>query len=334
MSTQTPNQAAPSTGKGKSKGKSKATPPSSSSTWRCAGIERLHRDDHACTNTPPSSPIIDTPSKRMRLERKMAGLASQPQSQGTTQPTPSRPQTRPQTILPAVPESEAASPSASSSNISNLDLLDSSPNVPGPANLNLSNPQSRITSIPALGDLTLNDIAVPSSPEGFDAPQLPTGPGSDSERIPETPPNPSNLPALPHLTEDNLMALNSNSSISPSSENPDDKNTIIHTQAPRTPSLASTTAAQIRRLVLRTKINGLHHQASEEKLSLTSQNLQTATSIIQQESARRRAWKAISILLMFLVFFYAAWCWYNSAEFVYIRQRAREHFGLRLLPTS
>ena len=86
---------------------------SSPLSWRCDNRSRLHRGDENCTaSSPPSSPIIDTPEKRKRIERKRNTRELQ-DSQATpaTETTPSRAATlrqRPQARIGAV-----ATPSSS-----------------------------------------------------------------------------------------------------------------------------------------------------------------------------------------------------------------------------
>lgn len=332
-------QSGPSTSKSKSQSKIRITSTpsptttSTPSTWRCADHKRLHRDNEACTNAPPSSPIVDTPSKRMRSERKLAGSGGQSQSQ-QTEPTPSRPQrssqSRPQTGLVLDAVSEEGSSSESEGSVGSF-KLPGSPNSVHPSNyVHPSAPPGSNFTTPALGALSLPDPAVPASwaEDDFNIPRPAAEQNSTSDRIPETPANPSIAPPhLPRLTESNLLALNSNSISSPNPANIPSSNAAITSPSP--PSLPSSTTpstrARINRLLLRTHLTTLNHRA---ELSLAHQNLLAAQDLARREISRRKFWEAVCLALVMVWVLYGVWGWWNGAEFEYVRARGRERFGL------
>ena len=171
-------------------------------------------------------------------------------------------------------------------------------------------------------------FAMPSSPPSY----------YSSSRVPETPVgfgvDPASSPPLPLLTEKNLLQLNNQ----PTSEAPalaSGSHTPHPAASPAAPasapsirSLPSEVAHKISRLVLRTRINALNHQASERELEATRGALSTALARGRHEASRVTNWRATAMALLLLRLTYAVWCQYNSAEFEFIEECRRKWFGL------
>lgn len=269
---------------------------SEESTWRCGRKGRLHRESGQCTNTPPTSPIIDTPAKRARLSRQRNALL--PDSQ-TTQPTPSAaPRQRPQMEADQTEEEEQQEEEES--------LV--------PANAQ------------EVDDAHENDQESQQLPSHLSRTPSPAA----SERIPETPLGlglsiPSS-PPLPALTAANL-SLHDQQTATNQSATANDAN-IPASAAPvdtastykrlRTPasihSVATSVRYQISRLVLRADINGKQYAAADRAH--------------HHEAARGRAWRDALIALLVLCLAYAFWCYYNSADFEFIAAARRDWYGL------
>ena len=274
-------------------------PPSSSNQWRCPH-QRLHLDNQDCVPISPDSPIIDTPSKyrKMQARRNAALLVD---SQATTQPTPAGP------------------PARSHRNASKGSLASVS-NSPQDQGDNLAQWESQVFQ-------TSRDfLLMPSSPPSRHA----------AERVPETPlADLPSSPPLPRLTAANLHQLNSQP-IHKSSRGPGAPSSSNHSHpdlpaafppAPSVHFLPSEVAHQISRLVLRTRINALKHNASEVQLEAMRAALEAALAKPQHETSRVDAWMGIAVALLLLCLAYAAWCQWNSAEFAYIEESRRKWFG-------
>ena len=276
-------------------------PQPTSQQWRCFDHERLHRDNQKCVPISPDSPIIDTPSKYNKMMAKRAAASMMNNSQAT-QPTPSGPPAgarhdSPEESLDSASSSEGKEGSRSSHKQDNSAIDDDNP-----------------------------DFAMPSSPPSHHS----------SSRVPETPVgfgvDPASSPPLPLLTEENLQQLNNQ----PTSEAPapaSGSHTFHPAASPAAPapsvrSLPSEVAHKISRLVLRTRINALNHQASEKELKATRGALTTALASGQHDASRVANWRATSMMLLLLCLAYAAWCQYNSAEFEFIDEFRRKWFGL------
>ena len=281
-------------------------PQPTSQQWRCFGHERLHRDNQNCVPISPNSPIIDTPSKYNKMMAKRAAASMLNNSQAT-QPTPSGP--------PAGARHDSPDES--------LGSADSSQDHNGSSSSS-SNQQDN----DAVDDNTNPGFAMPSSPPSHHS----------SSRIPETPVglgvDPASSPPLPLLTERNLLQLNNQ----PTSEAPapaSGSHTSHPAASPAAPasapsirSLPSEVAHKISRLVLRTRINALNHQASERELEATRGALSTALARGRHEASRVTNWRATAMALLLLCLTYAVWCQYNSAEFEFIEECRRKWFGL------
>jgi len=279
-------------------------PPSnnSSNQWRCPH-QRLHLDNQNCIPISPDSPIIDTPSKyrKMQARRNAALLVN---SQATTQPTPSGP------------------PAGSHRNDTPKGSLDSVANPPQDHGDNLAQEES------ADFEASKGFFLVPSSPPSYALERVPETPLAD---LPSSPP-------LPLLTAENLRQLNSQpahksaigAGAPPSSSHSHASlpSASLPAPPPSVRSLPSAVAHQISRLVLRTRINALKHDASESQLEATRGALETALARVQHEASRVDAWMGIAVALLLLCLAYAGWCQWNATEFAFIEERRREWFGL------
>lgn len=275
-------------------------PPSSSNQWRCPH-KRLHLDNQDCVPISPDSPIIDTPSKTRKLQaRRNAALLVN--SQATTQPTPTGPPAR----------------SRRNASKGSLASVADSPRDQGD---NFAREESQVS------EASRDFLLMPSSPPSQHA----------AERVSETPlADLPSSPPLPRLTAANLHQFNSQaahkSAIGVGSRSSSDRShadvPAASPPAPSVHSLPSEVAHQISRLVLRTRINALKHNASEVQLEATRAALETALARVQQEASRVDAWMATAFALLLLCLAYAAWCQWDSAEFALIEERRREWFGL------
>lgn len=267
------------------------TPPSTSSlTWRCPNNERLHRenDDKTCTQEHLGLPIIDTPSKRLRLERRMASRSES--QEGEMLATPSRPQ-RP---------SHARSRDGNSGSLqgqgdeNDFQVIDEESNsTPPSADNNASANSSRTASIAPEHPLSER------SPSISYEDSLPPGPtATASQHVLSTLPDPT-TPRSSHvgllhanlLTPDPTPTLLKHSSLSSS---------------PSPPSPEEQAQARISRLLLRTKINDLQHQASHADFVLTQRKLREAQDLAQKERKRRGEWRAVCLVLLLVL---VCFCW-------------------------
>lgn len=289
----------------------------STSPWRCERTERLHRDGRPCTDSPPSSPIIDTPQKRVRMQRRAAGLLLNSQS---TQPTPSRAaalRLRPQARTSGGPPDPEGSVVSANPGQNNAFVNAHDSNEQGFFHLS---PPSQQTS----------EQPVPETPVG-----LGRGLGMSSS------------PPLPQLTASNLSLLNghaasqrstaSAANVAASALGRNNHNDVrgdhtpipvMVTPASPVPSISSSTPAQIARLVLRTRINALKHSASEMQLAATQADLSFAHAKAQREAARSRKWQVTVVLLLLLCAAYVSWRCHRSAEFDFIEACQRAYLGL------
>jgi hypothetical protein len=297
----------------------------STPAWRCSeqSHKRLHRDGEVCTGSPPTSPIIDTPSKRARFERKRTAALLGSGSSQATQPTPSRP--APAKSAPA-PSNLRAQTSA------NADAADGDvvPAAAAPAQDDddaVDDRQefdyddtrsSRVDNVEEEEDY-FNVAHTPSQ-------HTPSQHGSASERIPETPFDIPSSPPLPFLTASNLSALQDQAPLPPPSQLP-----FAAGASPPPPSvrsLSSAVAAQISRLILRTDINAAHHRASTIQLAAAQGELTVARGQVRQEVVRGDGWRNTVVALLVLCLAYVIWCWWNSAEFEFLENARREWWGL------
>ena len=277
-------------------------PHNSSNQWRCSH-KRLHLDNQDCIPISPESPIIDTPSKyrKMQAKRNAALLVN---SQATSQLTPSRP--------PAGSHHNARKGTLSS--------IAKSPQDHGD---NLAQEQSQAFD-------NSQTFLIPSSPPIRGVHPL--------ERVPETPlADLPSSPPLPLLTAENLRQLNSQPARqgargtgagAPSSSSHADIPAASDAPAPSVRSLPSDVAHRISRLVLRTRINALKHEASEMQLKATRGALETVLARVQHEALRVDGWMGTAVALLLMCLAYAAWCRRNSAEFAFIEECRRKWFGL------
>lgn len=276
-------------------------PPSSSNQWRCPH-QRLHLDNQDCVPISPESPIIDTPSKyrKMQARRNAALLVN---SQATTQPTPTGP--------PARSHRNASKGSLAS--------VADSPHDQGD---NLAQEERQVF------EASRDFLLIPSSPPSHGDHAL--------ERIPETPlADLPSSPPLPFLTTENLRQFNSQAAHksaigvgAPSSSNHSHADLpAAFPPAPSVHSLPSEVAHQISRLVLRTRINALKHNASEVQLEAMRAAVEAALARVQHGTSRVNVWMATAFALLLLCLAYAAWCQWNSAGFAFIEERRREWFG-------
>jgi hypothetical protein len=300
----------------------------STPAWRCSeqSHKRLHRDGEVCTGSPPTSPIIDTPSKRARLERKKNAALLGLGSSQAAQPTPSRP--APAKTVPA-PSNLRAQTSA------NADAADGDV-VPAAA----APPQDddddavddrqefdyddtrnfRADNVEEEEEEDYFNLAVSSHQH------TPSQHGSASERIPDTPFDLPSSPPLPFLTASNLSALQDQAPPPPPSQLP-----LAADASPPPPSvrsLSSAVAAQISRLILRTDINVAHHRASTTQLAAAQGELTVARGQVRQEVVRGDGWRNAVVALLVLCLAYVIWCWWNSAEFEFLENARREWWGL------
>ena len=278
---------------------------SSPPSWRCNNQSRLHRGDEHCTaSSPPSSPIIDTPAKRMTFERKRDAHQMQ-DSQATTEPTPSRaanPRPRPQARTRG-PVTSSVSPVRTG----NLPTIheDSSPE---PARSNDDDDDNN---------------------NGFQATQ-------DEYRVPETPQNfPSSPPVpLPTLTADNL-AQHNNQSVPVGTVNAPAAPSESACGLPPASTVVSIPAYvtfKIAQLKQRSRINALQHIAAQDSLVALHRRLEPELERARRSAAsgeaRGEAWEAAFVWLALLCLAYALWCFYNSVEFEFIEACRRAAYGL------
>lgn len=299
----TPNQPVPSG--------INTTPPDSTLSWRCPAGQRLHRDDAECTDSPPSSPIIDTLSKRMRMEMKNAGL--HPNSQATTQPTPSRAQPRPQGR--GRPAGTCHSSTYHDHDYdAEAEWINDAFSIPEGLMV-VPYIRSSISSvISSFGKLWARNTIPPmeAGKDGYQVIATPADQTSNLDRIPET---------LPRLTTGNLPALdNNNGTNATSGTNP--ANGIT----PSMLSIPSFIAGQISRLVLRCRIERLNHEAASAHLARVEQELEDAKEAVAEEALRakifrRLAWAFFMLALSLLVFY-----WWHEDDRDFIRAIVRAHF--------
>lgn len=269
---------------------SQPTSPRNSPAWRCTNNERLHRkEDRACTQERLDSPVIDTPSKRLRWERQ---LASRTESQGDgILATPSRPQ-RPSH---ARSKDGISGSFQSQGDEDDFQFIEEGSNSTSPAaDDNASANSSRTASI-----APEHPLSEPSLSTSLEDP-LPLGPiATVSQHVLSTLPDPT-TPRSSHvgLLHANLLT-------------PDPTPTLpkhsTHFPSPSPSSREEHAQARISRLLLRTKINNLHHQASHANFVLTTRKLREAEDVAQRERKRRREWKALCLVLL-LVFICFCWC--------------------------
>ena len=131
-------------------------------------------------------------------------------------------------------------------------------------------------------------------------------------------PSPIEQPALPQQRERSRSTIIQQPRRSPRRFSP----------SALSPLLPSEVAHRISRLVLRTRINALKHDASELQLEATRGALETALARIQHEASRVEAWKGTAMALLLLCLAYAGWCKWNSAEFAFIGECRRKWFEL------
>jgi hypothetical protein len=298
----------------------------STPAWRCGeqSHKRLHRDGEACTGSPPTSPINDTPSKRARFERKRNAALLGSGSSQATQPTPSRP-------APAKP---APAPSGLRAQVTaNADAADGDVATAAAAPSREDN-----DAVEERQEFDYDDTrssradSVEEEEDYFNLPlsshqHTPSQHASASERIPETPLNLTSSPPLPFLTASNLSALQDQAPPPPPDQLP-----FAAAASPAPPasirSLPSAAAAQISRLILRSDINAAHHQGATRQLLATQGDLTVARGQIRQEVVRGDGWRNTVVALLVLCLAYVIWCWWNSAEFEFLENARREWWGL------
>lgn len=286
---------------------------SSSSVWRCnTPHERLHRDSKPCTGSPPTSPIIDTPSKRERMERKKT--AAMLENSQATDPTPSR-------------------PARSGLGIQAVVDQDTQEETELPANVE---PENTGDSFSAFDPSSNNDQSSPEQPPH--TPLQNTSAQQASDRIPETPTgsgggNFPSSPPLPNLTAENLSILQIQSADqppAPATPRPASSPFAVPASPPPASvwSMPSNVAHQIRRLMLRNRIDQANTQASSTQLVATQGHLSAARERTRHEAARSRAWRNTLTAVLVLCLAYVVWCYRNSAEFEFIDECRRKWYGL------
>jgi hypothetical protein len=279
---------------------------SSPPSWRCNNQSRLHRGDEDCTaSSPPSSPIIDTPAKRMTFERKRDARQIQ-DSQATTEPTPSR-------AANSRPRPQARTRGPVTSLVSPL----------------------RIRNLPTIHEDSSPEPARSNDDDdddGFQSTQ-------EEDRVPETPQNfPSSPPVpLPTLTADNL-AQHNNQSISADTVNAPAAAAAASESACGLPpasiivALPAYVTFKIAQLKQRSRIDALQHIAAQDSLVALQRRLEPELERARRSAAsgeaRGEAWEAAFVWLALLCLAYALWCFYNSVEFEFIEACRRAAYGL------
>lgn len=274
------------------------SPPS----WRCDNRSRLHRGDETCTaSSPPSSPIIDTPGKRMTFEKKMIARQLE-DSQAITEPTPSRAATlRPRSRPQARTGAPVPSVTPTSSRRRNLATI-----------------RKDSSAEPAHSKESYdNDGNSQPTPE---------------DRVPETPQKFSSSPPLPlpRLTADNLSLLEGRQP-SGSGDNASAAEALSAcglAPASTVVSLPAYVNYQISHLVQRSRINALQHSAAQKRLATMHEDRASEDDRARRGAARDQARKAALVGLVMLCLAYAAWCWINSVEFEFIDACRRAAYGL------
>lgn len=170
-----------------------------------------------------------------------------------------------------------------------------------------------------------------SSPEQPHTPLQNTSDQPTSDRVPETPAGSGGVnfpssPPLPDLTAENLSILQ----IQAADQAPADSPTEVPASPPpaSVQSTPSNLAHQIRRLMLRNRIDQANTQASETQLVATQGRLSVARERTRQEAARSRAWRNALTAVLVLCLAYVVWCYRNSAEFEFIDECRRKWYGL------
>jgi hypothetical protein len=279
----------------------------STPAWRCGAQshKRLHRDGEPCTGSPPTSPIIDTPSKRARMERKRNAALLGLGSSQATQPTPSRPAP----VLSNLRVQTSASPDAPEG----APAQDDEAIVDNRQEFDYTSPDRSLAANVEEEDDYFNLARTPSQ--------------HASERIPDTPFDLPSSPPLPQLTAENLFELGAQAP----GPAPDQLPFAAATAFPPLPSvcsLSSAVAHQISRLILRTDINALQYQASSTQLVAARGDLSVAHGRVRREMVRGDGWRNALVGLMVLCLAYVIWCWWNSAEFAFIEESRRRWWGL------
>jgi len=165
------------------------------------------------------------------------------------------------------------------------------------------------------------ELARSNHDEGFQVTAAASSSRSSPDRIPESSVNLPSSPPLPlrQLNADNLSLLEGRSS-SPQAK--------AHSEASSARSLPAYALHQISRLVLRSRINALHHDAAQVRLAAAHEELGVLREITRHSAIRSKTWEALFFMLALFCLAYTVWCFINSAEFEFINSCRRACYGL------
>lgn len=327
------------------------TTDSSPPSWRCTD-HRLHRGDKECTDSPPSSPIIDTPGKRLAYEKKMARLSQNQSSPSAGLPKPQKsgkttavPQGRGRArvlqsieadaeITPAVLDEELEtalpSPPHGESQVQSLAPIAAAVS----AGIQKGKQIWRETT-PFDHQVTDNEFAaLPRSPVVRPSP----------------PPNDLMSPLALTAQQDDLDVFNPEDDLPQPAfrKVPAPANNERGTARPQTSSHAMATSDELLRL--RNRVRRMSHTLETQTaraarletrkhvheamrshhvqhIALVERDRRQAEFEAERERGGRLFWMTVCFFLVLLVAAYVWWCYYNGADFEYIRERRAEMFG-------